>query len=148
MLNLELVTLHGPKFQEEVYEVILPTADGMIAVYPHHMPLVSQLVSGVISVRRKKSDVNEQVEYFATNGGVAEIGSETVRVLVDEADHAEELVEQEEQAALERAKQLKAEAKDEVELEHATTLVDRQAVRLKVAQLRRHRGQKHIPSSQ
>lgn len=139
MINLQLVTLAGPKFQDDVYEIILPTADGNIAVYPNHMPLVSVVIPGVISVRRKRTDSNEQVEHFATNGGVVEIGSDTIRLLVDEADHADDIVEQEAKEALERAKQLKAEAKDEIEIERANALIDRQEVRLKVAELRRHR---------
>src|SRR5687768_4283653 len=139
MISLQLVTLAGPKFQDDVYEIILPTADGNIAVYPNHMPLVSVVIPGVISVRRKRTDSNEQVEHFATNGGVVEIGSDTIRLLVDEADHADDIVEQEAKEALERAKQLKAEAKDEIEIERANALIDRQEVRLKVAELRRHR---------
>ena len=139
MINLQLVTLSGPKFQEDVYEIILPTAEGNIAVYPSHMPLVSVVIPGVISVRRKRTDSNDQVEHFATNGGVVEIGSDTMRLLVDEADHADEIVEQEAKEALERAKQLKAEAKDEIAIERANALIDRQEVRLKVAELRRHR---------
>jgi F0F1-type ATP synthase epsilon subunit len=62
-----------------------------------------------------------------------------LRVLVDDADHADELNEAEEQKALERAQKMKAEAKDEVSLEHAQQLVDRQSVRLQVAGLKRRR---------
>jgi F0F1-type ATP synthase epsilon subunit len=57
--------------------------------------------------------------------------------LVDEADHADEINEAEVQKALERAQKMKAEAKDQVSLEHAQQLVDRQAVRLQVAGLKR-----------
>lgn len=138
-MKLEFVTLAGPKVQQEVYEVLLPTADGTIAVYPQHMPLVTTLVPGVILVRHKKSDADDAREVFASNGGVAEISSNAIRILVDEADRAEEIVEQEAAEALAAAKKLKAEAKDELELERAEALVDRQAVRLKVAALRRGR---------
>lgn len=65
-----------------------------------------------------------------------------LRVLVDEADHADDINEAEAEAAHERAMQMKAEAKDEVSLEHAQNLVDRQATRLQVASLKR-RHQKH-----
>lgn len=143
-MKLELVTLTGPKLQAEVYEVILPTASGSIAVYPQHMPLVTTVVPGVVSVRHKKTDSDEQVDVFASNGGVAEITGKSLRILVDEADHANDIVEADAAAALERAKQLKAEAKDEVELERAEALIDRHAVQLKVAELRRHRGRRAI----
>jgi F-type H+-transporting ATPase subunit epsilon len=144
-MKLELVTLTGPKLQADVYEVVLPTATGAIAVYPQHMPLVTNVVPGVVTVRRNRADSDDQMEVFASNGGVAEITGKNLRILVDEAEHADEIVESEAQAALDRAKQLKAEAKNEVELEHAEAVIDRQAVRLKVAELRRHRGRRVSP---
>jgi len=138
-MELQFVTLAGPKLQKDVYEVVLPTADGSIAVYPHHMPLVTTLVPGIITVRHKKDDADSARDVFASNGGVAEISGKEVRILVDEADHADDIVEKEAEEALAAAKKLKAEAKDEIELERAAALIDREAVRLKVAELRRHR---------
>lgn len=139
MIHLVLVTLTGTKFDDDVYEVILPTLDGEIGVLPGHMPLFSVATSGVISVKRNPQDQEWQREYFAVSGGVIEVLDNTLRVVVDEADHAAEINEAEADAAHQRAQQLKAEAKDQVSLEHAQALVDRSAVRLQVAQLhRRH----------
>lgn len=136
-MNLELITLLGVKLSQEVYEVMLPTADGEIAVFPGHEPLVTIIVPGAIAVRHKKTDTNEQLEYYAISGGVAEISQTKVRVLVDEADHGDDIIEAESKAALERAMEMRDSAKDQVELEKAHQLVDRHAVRLKVADLRR-----------
>jgi len=137
MFNFQLVALSGKKFDDDVYEVILPTLDGQIGVLKDHMPLVSVATNGAIVVRRNASDTDAQREYFAASGGAIEVSGNNLRVLVDEADNAEELNEAEIQKALERAQKLKAEAKDEVSLEHAKSLVDRQAVRLQVASLKR-----------
>jgi len=137
VFHFELVALSGKKFDEEVYEVVLPTLDGEIGVLSHHMPLVSVATTGAIMVRRNPKDSDAKREFFATNGGVIEVADNTLRVLVDEADHADELNEAEVQKALERAHKMKAEAKDQVSLEHAQALVDRQAVRLHVAGLKR-----------
>ncbi len=137
MIHLQLVTLTGTKFDDEVYEVILPTLDGEIGVLPGHMPLVSVATNGVISVRRQERDSDAARDYFAISGGVIEIEDDVLRVIVDEADHADEINEAEAEAAHQRAQQLKKEAKDEVSLEHAQAMVDRSAVRLQVAQLRR-----------
>lgn len=139
MITFELVTLNGTKFSQEVNEVVLPTNDGYIAIFPDHMPLVSLAVPGVISVRKKTGDPDNRLEHFATNGGVIEIADNRVRVLVDEADQEDEINEAEAQKALEQAKNLIKEAKDTVSLEHAQQLVDRQAVRLQVAELRRRK---------
>lgn len=142
MFHFQLVAISGKKFDEDVYEVILPTLDGEIGVLQDHMPLVSVATTGAIVVRRDPKDSDAQREFFATNGGVIEVENNTLRVLVDEADHADDINEAEVQNALDRAQKMKAEAKDQVSLEHAQALVDRQAVRLQVAGLKR-RHQKH-----
>ena len=139
-MKLEFVTLSGSKLQQDVYEVVLPTADGSIAVFAQHMPLVTNLVPGIITVRHKKGDPDDTRQVFASNGGIADIDGKAVRILVDEADLADDIVEQEAADALAAAQKLKAEAKDGLELERAEALVDRHAVRLKVAELRRGRG--------
>lgn len=136
-MQFQLVTLKGIKADHDVYEVVLPAADGEIAVFPGHEPLVSIAVPGAIAVRHRKEDEDDKLEYFAISGGVIEVTTGQLRVLVDEADASDEIVEAEAKAALDRAMKLKAEAKDQVELEKATAMIDRQAVRLKVADLRR-----------
>ncbi len=137
-MQLELVTLLGEKFNEPVYEVMIPTASGEIAVFPGHEPLISIAMPGVLSVRRQKIDDDEHLEYFAISGGVIEVSGKRVRILVDEADAAPDIIEAESRAALEAAMQLRDNAKSQMELEKATRLIDRHAVRLKVAGLRRH----------
>lgn len=143
MIRFELVTLDGTKFSEGVFELVLPTPQGYIGVFTNHMPLVSIATPGVISVRRKESDRDDQLEIFATNGGVIEVGDNVVRVLVDEADLGSEINEAEAQKAYEQAQKLRAEAKSQVELDKAQQLIDRSAVRLQVASLkRRHHRQR------
>jgi F-type H+-transporting ATPase subunit epsilon len=136
-MNLQLITLLGTKVDQEAYEVMIPTADGEIGVFPGHEPLVSIAVPGAITVRYNKQDADAKLDYFAISGGVVEVKPEGVRILVDEADHGDDIVESESKAALERAIAMRDNAKDQVELEKAHQLVDRHAVRLKVAELRR-----------
>jgi len=141
-MNFELVTLDGVKLKDTVYSVILPTAAGVITVLPGHEPLLSQVVPGVITVRRSKNDADYHLEQYATFGGVLEIGKNGVRVLVDEATHGDEISVEEARKAHEKAMALRKEAKTQVELEHAQALVDRQAVRLEVAELRRRHSRR------
>ncbi|MCA9327935.1 ATP synthase F1 subunit epsilon [Candidatus Saccharibacteria bacterium] len=141
-MQLQLVTLAGSKFDEEVYEVVIPTVDGEIGVFPGHEPLVTLARGGVIQVRRKRTDPTDRMEYFAVSGGIVEVTGDHVKVLVDEADHGEDIVEAETKAALDRAIKMRDAAKDQVELEQAHQLVDRHMVRLKVSELHRHRRPK------
>lgn len=143
MFHFKLVSLSGIKYDEEVYEVTLPTLDGEIGVLQGHMPLVSVAKNGVIAVRRDAKDSDAARDYFATNGGVIEVIDGELHVLVDEADHADDINEAEAEAAIERAKQMKAEAADEVSLERAQALIDRHQVRLQVSGLkRRHQSRR------
>ena len=137
MIHFQLVALSGTKFDDDVYEVILPTLDGEIGVLQDHMPLVSVASTGAVAVRRDAKVSDSQRDFFAISGGVIEISGNTLRVLVDEADHADDINEAEAEAAMERARAMKSEAKDQVSLEHAQSLVDRHAVRLQVAGLKR-----------
>ncbi len=137
MIHFRLVSQSGVQFDNEAYEVILPTLDGQIGVLTDHMPLVSVISPGVIEIRVNARDSDRKMELFATNGGFIEVSHNQLSVLVDEADHADSINEAEAQAAYEKAQILKAEAKDEVSLEHAQKLIDRHSVRLQVANLRR-----------
>jgi F-type H+-transporting ATPase subunit epsilon len=139
VIHLQLVTLSGKIFDDDVYEVLLPTLEGQIGVMQNHMPLISAATAGVISVRRQAKDRDDEMEHFATAGGVIDIADNTLKVIVDEADSADNISEAEAQAAFERAQQMKAEANDEVSLEKAQQLVDRSSVRLQVAGLKRRK---------
>lgn len=138
-MKLELITLTGEKLSTEVYEVTLPTRAGEISVFPGHETLTTIATDGVLYVRRKKSDVDAAREVFAINGGVVQISPTLVRILVDEAEAADELVAHEIEEALARAKKLRESAKDAVSISEAEALMNRAAVRLKVANLRRRR---------
>jgi F-type H+-transporting ATPase subunit epsilon len=137
MIRLQLQSLGGTKFDDDVAEVLLPTMDGEIGVLTGHMPLIAVAVPGVIKVRMKPNDPDDYREFFAVNGGVIEVADNVLSVMVDDADHADEISEAEAQKAFELAKKMKEEAKDKVSLDHAQSLIDRHAVRLQVAGLKR-----------
>jgi F-type H+-transporting ATPase subunit epsilon len=141
-MQLELVSLDGVKFKAQAYSIILPTASGIVTILPGHEPLLSLLVPGVITIRREKNDPDYHLEHFATYGGVLEVSSAMVRILVDEAAHGEEISLDEAQKAHDKAVQLRKEAKSQVELDHAQALVDRHAIRLEVANLKRRHARR------
>lgn len=138
-MDFKLVSLAGVLIHQEVYEVIIPTSDGEIAVFPGHEPLIAVAVPGIVEVRHKKGDDDEKLELFAISGGIIEISQKSVRVLVDEADHGDDIIEAEAKKALDRAIELRESAADQIELDKAHQLVDRHSVRLKVAELKRRR---------
>lgn len=137
MFHLQLVTLTGTKFEGDVYEVILPTLDGEIGVLANHMPLISVATAGAVVVKKNRTDSDNQREIFAISGGVIQVEHNQLKLIVDEADHASNINEAEAEAAHQRALNMKAEAKDQVSLDHAQAMVDRTSARLDVAKLKR-----------
>ncbi len=137
-LHFILTAISGKKYDDDVYEVILPTLDGRIGILAHHMPLFSVIAPGIIAVRKQARDADSALEYYATYGGAIEVSNNVLKVLVDEVHSPDDVNQAEAQEAMERAKKMKAEAKDQSSLEHAQALVDRQTVRLQLANLKRH----------
>ena len=137
MIRFRLISLAGTKFDDEVFEVLLPTKAGEIAVFGEHMPLISSAKEGVISVRRKAGDSSADMEHFATSGGLIEVDGQTVNFLADDIVSSDEANESEAQAAVEQAKKRLADAKDKLELSEAQQLLARSSARLQVAKLKK-----------
>ena len=137
MIRFKLISLSGVTFDDDVYEIVIPTTSGLIGVLERHMPLVSVASSGVVAVRRKAEDRDERLEYFAISGGVIEVGDNVLSLLVDEADIEKDRASAEAEQARILARTMKDQADDQVSLDKAQSQIDRQAVRLHVAGLRR-----------
>jgi F-type H+-transporting ATPase subunit epsilon len=137
MFTFELVTLNGVKFGQEVYEVILPTPDGIIAIFPNHMPLISLVEHGVISIRHSQGDSDAKMDHYAINGGIVEVGDKRIRVLVDEADHSSEVLESEVAEALKRAKELEKSSDERVNIDKARQQIQMAQARLRVADIKK-----------
>lgn len=137
MIRFRLITLSGVTFDEEVYQIIIPTTSGIIGVMERHMPLVSVASNGVVAVRKKLEDHDDRLEYFAISGGVIEVNNNILSLLVDEADIEKDRASAEIEQARILAKTMKDQSDDQISLDKAGAMIDRQAVRIKVAGLRR-----------
>src|SRR3990167_9449738 len=91
MINFQLITPERLVFEEEIYEAIIPTKEGEIAVLPGHKNLVTLISSGILSLRRKSNDSDSQLEHVAVSGGFVEIAENKVKVLADSADKYDEV---------------------------------------------------------
>lgn len=138
MFHLQLFSLGGTHIDDKVYEAMVPTTEGDIVINSDHAPLVGVIGSGIITVKRNKGDKSDKHEHMAVFGGAIEVLDNQVRVLVDEAEAPDEIAESEAKKAYERAKKLKEDAKDDVSLAEAESLIDRENVRLRLADLKKH----------
>ncbi len=141
MIHFQLVTVKGSKFDGDAYEVLLPTRDGTIAVFEDHMPIISAGMPGIISVRKKQSDRDNDMEHFVVNGGVLEVDGKNLRFLSDDVTTTEEVSEKEAEDALARAEGMIKNAGTQLALEEAHRLLHHSRAQLNLARLksRHHR---------
>ncbi len=139
-LQFELVTPERKLFSEQVYEVILPTKDGQISVFPDHVPVVSILKPGVLGLRRTAKTADADLEHVAISGGYVEITGNRVRVLADSAERAEEISQLRAEQAKKRAVELLNQTKDTQENAEAAAMLERALTRIKVASLKKRRS--------
>ncbi len=139
MIQLRLITLSGVHFDSEVYEVMIPTKAGEIAIYEGHTSLLSVAAPGLVAIRKDRKVTDDDREFVAIYGGTIEVLNNTVTILVDEVDSTSEVTEAEAEKAYQRALEMKEKAKDAISLQEAQKLIDRSSVRLKLAGLKKHR---------
>lgn len=145
MLTFALITPERVVLSEEIYEAILPTTEGQISIFPGHIPVVTLLKPGVLSLRKQKNTSDDQLEQVAISGGFVEIAGDHINILADTAERADEIDQLRAQEAALQAEELKKQAQDDVSLADATTLLEKNIVRLKVAGLKkRHRSHHQI----
>lgn len=135
-MKLTIITPEQTAFDAQIDSVSVPTAMGELTILPHHIPLVTTLASGTMTVRYGGKE-----EMFAVSHGILEVDGPTVRVLSDIADRAEHLQEKAIEQAHEAAQKLVMERRGEDEgFAEAVAILDRELARLK--SVRRHRARR------
>jgi F-type H+-transporting ATPase subunit epsilon len=97
-LKLEIVTPEAKIYSESVDMVTLPGVDGEMGIFPMHVPLMTQVVAGELSVRKDGRD-----HYLAIGEGFVEITGERVAVMTDMAIKADDIDEAKAEEARKRA---------------------------------------------
>ena len=137
MFQLQIITLSGVYLDDEVHEVQVPTQAGPIALNAGHAPLVGVIKPGVLTIIRKKGDTQDHHEQIGVYEGTVDVLNDTVKVLVDDVDTPDEYSEEEAKKAFKRAKEMTEKAGDSVALSEAQSMMDRSAVRLQLAGLKK-----------
>jgi len=97
-LKLEIVTPEAKIYSESVDMVTLPGVDGEMGIFPMHVPLMTQVVAGELSVRKDGRE-----HYLAIGEGFVEITGERVAVMTDMAIKADDIDEAKAEEARKRA---------------------------------------------
>lgn len=132
-MKFRLITPEKVAFESNARGVTLPTTTGEITILPGHIPLVSQLGHGELIVG------DDREHTFAVSGGFASVTGESVDVLAEAADHADEIDLQKAEEAKARAEKLRETAQGEEAIATATAALERALAQIKVA----HRKRKH-----
>lgn len=133
-LTLEIVTPEASVYSATIDSVVIPTVEGEIGILPGHIALLTQVANGELCVTK-----GNETQYLAVGGGFAQIGDDKVRVLAERAITEEKIDEQAVEAAIKRAEQQIAEAKnsDPAEFEHLQELIRFSGVQLALKRRRR-----------
>ena len=132
-LRLEIVTPEAKTYSEEVEMVNLPGMEGDMGVYPDHVPLMSQISSGEISVMK-----DGEQQFLAGGEGCVEITGEKVAELTDMAMKEADI---DEQAAIDAQKRAEARLQEKLsdeELASVNAALAHSLAQLKVKRRRRH----------
>ena len=88
-LKLEIVTPEAVAFSEDVEMVTLPGVEGELGIYPQHVPLMTQIVPGIVIAKK-----GTQEFVLAVGQGLVEVTGDRVSLLTAlavsaDADEAE-----------------------------------------------------------
>ncbi len=135
-MQLEIITPEKIIYKGDVDEIIVNTADGEIAVLPHHVNLFSKVMPGEVTLK-----VGGKNQYLAITGGFLEVSKNKVTMLADYAIHAEEIDVEKALEAQKRAEELlkkKKEGLSEQDFAVAQGELGRAILELHVARRRHH----------
>lgn len=112
-IKFKIATPEKVIYEDEIFQVSIPTTSGEITVLPNHIPLVSVLQAGELKIKDKDGD-----HPLAVAGGFVEVrDNNELVILADNAERAEEI-------DLERAEEARKRAEDEMEKAKSQENVD------------------------
>jgi F-type H+-transporting ATPase subunit epsilon len=136
-IHLKIVTPEKILLDKEVESISIPTVEGEITVLPGHIPILAGMKPGELRIKESGKE-----EYFSVMRGVAEVDGETITILTDAAEHAEEIDEERAAAAAKAAKELMTKKRGGEEgYADAVAELERSLSRIKIVRKRR-RGSK------
>ena len=140
-MKLEIVSPEKQLYSDEVDQITVDTADGRIAILPHHVNLFTKIKPGEL-----KLTIGDKEQTLAVTGGFLEVSNNVVSILADYAINAEDINVEKAIEAQKRAEELlkKKEGQlSDVEYADLQAALGRALLELKVANQRRHKSSKN-----
>lgn len=131
-MQLSIITPTKSVLSEEVEEITAPTENGEITILPSHVPLLTKIKPGELTIRH-----NRKPSFFAITGGFLEVKENKITILADYAVRAEDIEVARAKEAQERAENAMKEKGSEKDFIEAQTQLARALLELHVAKRRR-----------
>lgn len=138
-IHLEIVTPQKVVYKDEVDEVLVPTPKGQIGILPHHIPLVTEVISGELVIKKGNKE-----DFLAVAGGFLEVSPSKVTILADYAIHSDDIQVIKVEEAKQRAERLMKEKMSDEDLAQAQAELQRSLLELRVS--RRRRSHSNLPN--
>lgn len=139
MLHLKVVTPDKVITDEVVDSITLPTTSGMITVLNKHIPLVSTIKAGEMTIKKGGAGMGYSVYKGLVNVRPHHKGITEVVVLLERGEMIEDLDHDRAEEALKRAQAMKEEKVDDEDFSLFEGLVEKELNRVKIAKkYRRH----------
>ena len=129
-IAFKIATPEAVIYEDEVFQVSIPTTSGEITVLPGHIPLISVIQAGELKIKDKEGD-----HVLAVAGGFVEItGPREIVILADNAERAEAIDIERAEAAKKRAEEQIAAIGDRQDVDFARlqAVLDRELNRIRV----------------
>ncbi|MBQ7089564.1 MAG: ATP synthase F1 subunit epsilon [Clostridia bacterium] len=99
--QLEVLAAEKPFYVGDCVSVVVPTVDGQYGIMAHHTNMIAAVTPGVLKLC---TPAGEEI-FAAVSEGLIKVENNTVLVLVDTAEHPEEIDENRARIAAEHAKE-------------------------------------------
>lgn len=135
MLHLKIITPQKVTLEEDVLSVTAPAEGGEVTILPRHMKLFSLLQEGVLKIKKEKRE-----DYLAIGGGYLETDGKSLHILVSRAYGQDQIDAHETERAIQDAKKIISQSKDESQRKEALSLLRRSVVDMKLLKRRKQRS--------
>ena len=126
---LQIVTPEKLVVETRAEELQIPGKNGYLGILPNHAPLITELAVGEITYRS-----GAQASRVAVAWGFAEVLPDTVTILAETAERAEDIDVARADRARQRAEERLTKGNTEIDFERCQVALQRAETRLQVAQ--------------
>jgi F-type H+-transporting ATPase subunit epsilon len=141
-IHVEVVTAERELYSGEANAVNAPGSEGRLGILPHHAALLAFLKAGELRIELQGAE-----DSLFVSGGFLEVYENTVTILADAAEHAEEIDQARAEAARHRAEERLAQTQSNQERAELEAALERALTRLRVVETISRRGRRRIEAS-